>query len=138
MLKLNRVFKMSEGFRENRKKRLNLIFALYQHDLVGSSNVLLTENENLIFQDCLSKIDLVDEIIEKNLNDYRIITLNTLDRNIIRYATYEMRFTNLHPNIVLNEAIEITKEYSDIDDLQYKFTNSVLDNIARYLKENNN
>ena len=45
-----------------------------------------------------------------------------------------MKFLNQAPAVVINEAIEITKIYTDLDDEnQHKFTNRLLDNISKNL-----
>ena len=44
-----------------------------------------------------------------------------------------MIYTKEPKQVIINEAIELTKEYSDIDDKQKAFTNKVLDNIKNNL-----
>lgn len=74
-------------------------------------------------------------IISNNLDNYTIDRLNYVDRAIIRLAVYEMLFTDLAKSIIINEALEITKEYSTLDDgLQAKFNNRLLDKIAQGIK----
>ena len=60
-----------------------------------------------------------------------------MDRAIIRIATYEMMFTNTPTNIIINEAVEISKAYTDLDDgASSKFNNKLLDSIAKHLASN--
>ena len=74
----------------------------------------------------------IDNVIIHHLDNYTIDRLNYTDRAIIRYAVYEMMYTDTPHNIIINEAIEITKEYSNLDDgLQSKFSNSLLDKINK-------
>ncbi len=81
----------------------------------------------------LSKID---EIIAVNLKKWTIERLSYVDRAIIRLAVYELLETKTPASIVIDEAIEITKEYSNLDDeAQSKFTNRVLDDIKEYLNK---
>ena len=50
-------------------------------------------------------------------------------------AVYELLETNTPTNVIIDEAIEITKEYSNLeDDSQSKFTNRLLDDIKEKLK----
>lgn len=73
----------------------------------------------------------IDELIKKKLVNYTIERLNYTDRAIIRLATYEHLFTQTPKNIIIDEAILITKEYSNLDDgLQSKFNNRLLNNIC--------
>lgn len=77
----------------------------------------------------------IDKVISDNLDKYTIDRLNYVDRAIIRLATYEMLYTDLAKTIIINEAIEITKEYTNLDDgMQAKFNNKLLDKIAQGIK----
>lgn len=101
-------------------------------------NYELTKN-NLSFikesiKSIILNIDEIDTIIEKNLQKYTISRFNYVDRAIIRLATYELKNKLAPSQVVINEAIELTKEYSNLDDdLQVKFNNKVLDNISKGL-----
>lgn len=114
-----------------RELRVKVIFNLYENDLLDK--VLVDEESEVgeIALDILEKLKEIDAIIEDNLYNYSLYRLAYLDKAIIRYATYEMLYTDTPKEIVINEAIEITKEYSDIDDKQKAFTNSVLDSIKK-------
>ncbi|MDY0278401.1 MAG: transcription antitermination factor NusB, partial [Acholeplasma sp.] len=49
--------------------------------------------------------------------------------------TYELKYSDLDTRIIINEAVELTKKLSDLDDgKQHKFTNKLLDNIAKSLR----
>ena len=79
-----------------------------------------------------SSLIKIDKVISDNLDKYTIDRLNYVDRAIIRLATYEMMYTDLAKTIIINEAIEITKEYTNLDDgMQAKFNNKLLDKIAQ-------
>lgn len=101
-------------------------------------NYELTKN-NLSFikesiKNIILNIEEIDTIIEKNLQKYTISRFNYVDRAIIRLATYELKNKLAPSQVVINEAIELTKEYSNLDDdLQVKFNNKVLDNINKGL-----
>lgn len=78
----------------------------------------------------LAKQASIDEVISQNLINWTLSGLSYVDRAIIRLATYEMLYSDTPPSIIINEAIELTKEYSDLDDgNQARFNNRVLDNI---------
>ena len=83
-----------------------------------------------------TNLNVVDDIISRSLVKYTIDRLSFVDRALIRVATYEMKFMELDPKVAIDEAIEITKEYSSIDnDKQVKFNNKLLDNIAKVIYE---
>ena len=88
-----------------------------------------------VIQYIFSNLDKIDLIISKGLENYTISRLNYVDRAIIRLAVYEMINTELPKTIIINEALEITKEYSNLDDgLQAKFNNKLLDKISQGFK----
>lgn len=84
-----------------------------------------------IVENVIQHLEEIDEVITKSLVKYTIDRLSYVDRAIIRVATYEMLFTNLAKEVSINEALLITREYSNLDDdAQVKFNNRLLDNIA--------
>jgi N utilization substance protein B len=116
-----------------RKYRKKIIFNLYELDLMGNSNFDKETEAGKTTLDIISKMEKIDEVIESNLYNYKLYRLAYLDKAIIRLATYEMIYTKEPKQVIINEAIELTKEYSDIDDKQKAFTNKVLDNIKNNL-----
>lgn len=120
--------------------RVEVMNALYQYDLYQSDSLSFIpyfelEEAQSVFFEVTEHLKDIDETIEKNLYDYALYRLSFLDRAIIRLATYEMIYSELDPKIAINEAVELTKIYSNLDDeKQHKFTNKVLDNIAKTLK----
>mgnify|MGYP003292550325 CR=1 FL=1 len=84
----------------------------------------------------VNNLNVVDNIIIKSLVKYTIDRLSYVDRALIRVACYEMKFMDVDPKIAINEAVEITKEYSAVEnDKQVKFNNKLLDNIAKVIYE---
>ncbi len=79
----------------------------------------------------IENLEIIDKVIENNLTNYTLDRLSYVDRSIIRVATYEMKFDGMASGIVINEALEITKDYSSIDDKQVKFNNRVLEQISK-------
>ncbi|TNF06709.1 MAG: transcription antitermination factor NusB [Bacillota bacterium] len=125
---------------ENRNLRIELMNVLYQYDLYTSSHLSFiphfeVEEASPIFHHIIENIKDIDNVIESHLFDYSLSRLAFVDRAIIRLAVYELKYTDLAKQIVINEAVEITKIYSNLDDQkQHKFTNRVLDNIAKTIK----
>ena len=69
----------------------------------------------------------IDNMINKYMNNWTIDRLGYTDQAILRLATYELNFTNTPPIVVINEAVELAKDYSD-DEVK-KMINGVLDKI---------
>lgn len=123
-----------------RKQREILIFNLYQKEIFDHIDQKFDasfedEASQEIYQEIIKHLDEIDDVIESQLYNYSLNRISYVDRAIIRYATYEMMFTDLPVEIILDEAVEITKEYTNMDDeKQHKFSNKVLDNIKKILK----
>ena len=84
----------------------------------------------------LENKEAVDLMITENLVNYTIKRLNIVDRVIIRLATSELMFSETPVNIIINEALKLTDELSDLGDKkQIKFNNSVLDKIAKTVRK---
>lgn len=90
----------------------------------------------ILVEGTMSCLEDVDKLIASNLKKYSLDRLSYVDRALIRAAVYEMKYIRTPKEVVINEAIEITREYSSLDnDLQVKFNNSVLDSIAKVIYE---
>ena len=77
----------------------------------------------------------IDFMISMNLKNYTLDRLSVVDRSLLEIGTYELLFTSTPTNIVINEIVEISKEYSEVDDYKTsKFNNAVLDSIAKSRK----
>ncbi len=71
----------------------------------------------------------LDIIIQMKSHRWRIERMSSIDRNVLRLATYELYFQTETPvKVVINEAIEIAKKYGSAD--SSKFINGILDQIA--------
>ncbi len=78
----------------------------------------------------------IDKIIEESLENYHINRLNSVDLQIIRLAVYEMK-SGEAKTVVINEALELTKEYTDTGDKKaVRFNNKLLDKIANKIYQN--
>jgi len=78
--------------------------------------------------------EAIDQIIKANLEGWSLNRLNKVDKAIIRLATYEMVFDCKAPNeIIINEALELTKEFSEIEGGKARsFNNKLLDKISKH------
>ena len=77
----------------------------------------------------------LDFMISMNLKNYTLDRLSVVDRSLLELGAYELLFTSTPTNIIINEIVEISKEYSELDDYKTsKFNNAVLDAIAKSRK----
>ncbi|MGA0351777.1 MAG: transcription antitermination protein NusB [Acholeplasmataceae bacterium] len=122
-----------------RQQRQDLMEALYQFDFYEQDKDKLkmilefTDYQDRFF-DIIDVFEDVNDIIESSLTNYTMRRLSMVDRAILRLATYEMKYEALPKEIAINEALELTKSFTNLDDnKQVKFNNKVLDSIAKKL-----
>lgn len=83
----------------------------------------------------IEHIYTIDAIIRKNLENYTINRLSYVDRSLIRLAVFEMYVLKTPKHIVINEWLEISRIYTQIEEFDsVKFNNYLLDKIATYLE----
>lgn len=125
-----------------RDARVLCMKVLYNADLneisiEESKNNIVEEEDELAFsflELVENNLEKIDEIIEKSLENYSLSRLNKVDKAIIRLATAEMLDGKTPKKIIINEALEITKEYSDQGDHKAtSFNNRLLENISKNL-----
>ncbi len=85
--------------------------------------------EELVFG-TLSKIDEIDKAIERFAENWTLERMAVVDRNILRFATYEIFYKDDIPSAVtINEALEIAKKYSSSESAP--FLNGILDRLSK-------
>ena len=134
-----------------RKSRILAFQALFSWD-TGNKNLddlflfpwagdskILSDQESLTFAKLLiagtvEHIQEIDKLIEKHLeNTWSIERINKVDLAILRISVYPILYQkDIHPTIVINEAVDISKEFGSDD--SYKFINAVLDNVRKDLE----
>lgn len=70
----------------------------------------------------------IDKTISSTAHEWALDRMNTVDRNLMRLAIYEMLYDSETPQrVTINEAIEIAKKYGSEDSA--KFINGILDKL---------
>jgi transcription antitermination protein NusB len=78
----------------------------------------------------LESLEEIDSIIEKTTENWFLKRMAAVDRNILRFAAYEILHRKDIPYAVtINEALEIAKKYSSAE--AASFLNGVLDKLAK-------
>jgi N utilization substance protein B len=126
-----------------REARIATMQILYSADFNGISleearkdvaSHILTADVNNFLDMVESNKERIDDLISKSLENYSLNRLNIVDRAIIRLATAEFIDGNTDKRIVINEALEITKQFSDQGDHKATgFNNRLLENIYKNL-----
>jgi len=73
-----------------------------------------------------NKKDIIEKA-DKYLNDWTMSRLNKVDQAILSIGIYELLYTDTPSVVSINEAIELSKKYSD--EAVTKMINGVLDKI---------
>lgn len=78
----------------------------------------------------IENIEKIDETIKAHLKNWDFSRVNKVTIAILRMSVYCLMFTkDVDPSIVIDEAIDIAKNYGPDD--SYKFVNAILDNIKK-------
>ena len=120
--------------------REKVMTILYQIDLYMQNKIEYniddvikenTEIENEFVKDMVYGVityrDILDEIGNEYLSNWTIARLDSMGRQILRMGIYEIKYTDTPDLVVINEAIELAKKYSD--DAVRKMINAVLDKL---------
>lgn len=87
---------------------------------------------DLILKNTISDYIKIQNILSENLVNWTLDRLSYVDRAILMAAISEMLINENPKEVVINEYLEITKEYAMVvDEKQVKFNNRVLDVIAK-------
>ncbi len=120
--------------------REKIMTILYQYEMYDKNNYeynledVIKENleiSNDFVNDMVNgvlknKTDL-DNLANKYLNNWTIDRLDSLGAIILRMSLYEIEYTDTPKIVVINEALELAKKYSDEN--VRKMINAVLDKI---------
>lgn len=98
-------------------------------DIIKEVNPIDNEFVKDVVYGVVTKKEELDEIANKYLNRWTIDRLGNTDQAIIRMAIYELLYTETPGIVVINEAVELAKSFSD-DDVK-NMINGILDKIYK-------
>lgn len=104
------------------------------NDLIKEQIEIQNEFVNNTINEVISKQKEINDLANKYLKDWTIDRLNKVDQAILSLGIYELVYTDTPSIVAINEAIELSKKYSD--EAVTKMLNGVLDSI--YHSEENN
>jgi len=92
-------------------------------------DLLEVENEfvNSLVNGVIANQEIISELANKYLVDWNIDRLSKVDKAIVSIGVYELLFTETPSVVAINEAIELSKKYSD--EKVTKMLNATLDKI---------
>jgi len=110
---------------EEPKKCINIFWQ--NHDPVEAE---IKAFADLLVMGVCSNKDLIDKLITAYATNWQLKRMAVIDRNVLRFAAYELLFMEeVPPKVSINEAIDIAKKYGDKD--SGKFVNGILDKINK-------
>jgi len=122
--------------------REKIMIILYQIDLMQSSKIsydideIMHDNmeaqndfvKDMVYGVITSKNEL-DALANSKMKDWDITRIDKTGASILRLALYELKYTDTPHVVVINEAVELAKKYSD--ESVRKIINAVLDKIIK-------
>ena len=131
--------------RKRTKARESALKILYAIDITGDEpkkciDAYWQDNEekdlevktfaNALVLGAVNKGKEIDKVISERATNWQLDRMAVIDRNILRFAAYELLFADeIPPKVTINEAIDIAKRYGDSE--SGKFVNGVLDKINK-------
>lgn len=119
------------------RSRDKVIQSLYEIELSGSDFKdiladLALQSRYPHFKDLLTGVinskEDIDTVLANNM-DRKLSSLDPIERNTLRLATYELLYTKTDAPIIINESIRLSKKYGAVDG--HKYVNAVLDRIYK-------
>ncbi|MCR5416786.1 MAG: transcription antitermination factor NusB [Pseudobutyrivibrio sp.] len=62
-------------------------------------------------EDIISKLDELDEMINKSIDGWKTTRMAKVDLTLIRLALYEIKYENLPVGVAINEAVSLADEF---------------------------
>jgi len=114
-------------------QRRDAVFVNYQRDVTGRPLQELLGEARPLTRELAEGVDThreeLDDTIAAHARGWTVDRIAPLDLNVMRVALYEMEFTETPPEVAIDEAVEIAKEYCGAD--APKFVNGILGAVAR-------
>lgn len=122
--------------------REKCMIILYQNDIINKNkndsdiDEIIKENIEIendfvkeVVYGVITHFNEIDTLCNNHMNDWTIDRIDKTGAAILRIAVYELKYTDTPDVVVINEAIELAKKYSD--DSVRKMINAVLDKIIK-------
>jgi transcription antitermination protein NusB len=77
----------------------------------------------------VNNIEQIDKQIEAKAENWRLERMAIVDRNVLRLAIYELNQQVLPPPIIIDEAIELARQFSNDESLS--FINGILEAVRQ-------
>ena len=92
---------------------------------------------NELYEGVKNNLSKIDKAIAISLDNYPLDRVSYVDRALLRIGTYELIYTDTPTPIIINEIVNLSKDYSEVNKLSSsKFNNGVLDKISKTYRDN--
>ena len=122
--------------------REKCMIILYQYEIMSKTSIesdieeIITNNLDIendfvkeIVYGVITHQNELDKLANKHMKDWSLERIDKTGAQILRIGIYELKYTDTPDIVVVNEAIELAKKYSD--DNVRKIINAVLDKIIK-------
>lgn len=90
----------------------------------------IREFTNGLVEGTLRNLKEIDHLIEGASTNWKMSRMASVDRNLLREATYELIYLDdIPPSVTINEAVEIAKKFGTEE--SPSFINGILDKIGK-------
>lgn len=111
-----------------------LSFSWVEHEKLQKLDTEARLFSAYVIKGTIENIDTIDKKIQEHLKHWSLDRIQKVDLALLRISTYTLMYQKDIPfQIVIDEAIEIAKEFGTDD--SYRFVNGVLDSIRKSLYE---
>ena len=121
---------------DNRRQPVADALAAYFDSLYSEESRIRPQRDPFLerlVQGAVENMSEIDRRISQHAEHWRIERMPAVDRNILRLAVYEMMGFDTPPAVVIDEALELARRFSNEESVQ--FVNGVLDAVHRELKQ---
>ncbi|QEN07696.1 transcription antitermination factor NusB [Oceanispirochaeta crateris] len=89
---------------------------------------------SFLIKGAIDNLPEIDQLIKDSLRNWDFARLEKVSLAILRMSIYALMYQkDIPPKVVIDEAVEITKEFGTDD--SYRFVNGILDNIKKKIDE---
>ena len=71
-----------------------------------------------------TNLEEIDVFLKDNMETWNLERVGNIERALLRFAVYELKYTEIGTEIIINEAVELAKKYGE--EKSGEFINGVL------------
>ncbi|MDD3902258.1 MAG: transcription antitermination factor NusB [Sphaerochaeta sp.] len=79
----------------------------------------------------IENLDQINDLITRFSLNRPLNRIDIVDRNILRMSVFSLLYGDIHPHIVIDEAVKLSQDLST--EVNYKFINGMLDTMQKQL-----